>query len=196
MTSAPCATTTLSFAPATRPARTDTSRKAQTTCWQLESGRAMTFTAVVPGAIGVSSGQLWLTFTNTGRINATGQVDTTQAHPLRQTGDFLLWPGDRFDLAAGETVVLETFGPAPQTGIEWQTATAASRAPLAVADLGPRRSADVRGPLHELRMATGQALGAAARLLAALALPGLRNDGEGRTFDAVSSDPSVQCRLY
>lgn len=200
MTSAPCVTTSLSFAPAGQPARAASVRKAQTTCWQLEAGRAMTFKAFTSGAVGVSSGQLWLTFSNTGRLDAAGQVDTTRAHPLRLTGDFLLRPGDRFELAAGETVVFESFGPAPVVGIDWR-AKAAPEATIAPADLGARRASGVSGALRELRVAVGHTLGAAMRLTlgltgSVLALGGLRDDADGRTFDAVSSDPSVQCRLY
>jgi Protein of unknown function (DUF2917) len=202
MTSVSCPSATLSFAPAARPARAAGARKAAVTCWQLESGRAMTFTALAPGAIGVSGGQLWLTFTNTGRIDAAGEVDTVRAHPLRQPGDFLLRPGDRFELAAGDTVVLESTGAEAETSLEWQ-AGMDQRQP---ADVPRGRPADAGGRPHELRQAIGHAVLSIMRLAMGLAM-GLavrlagfatasRAELHGRTFDAFSSDPSVQCRLY
>jgi hypothetical protein len=194
MTFVHCPTSPLAFVPATKPAGVASMRKAATTCWQLSGGRAMTFTAHTTGALGVASGQLWVTFTNTGHIDAAGQVHTTHAHPRRITGDFLLWPGERFELAAGETVVLEAVGPAPEAGIEWQAQTAVAGR----MDVSTSRSADVRGPPHDLRLASAQAAVATARLAVGVAdtVFGLRSQAGARTFDAVSSDPSVQCRLY
>ncbi len=205
MTSASCASTSLSFAPAARPARAVAARKPAVTCWQLPEGRAMTFTAHTAGFIGLARGQLWLTFSNTGRIDAAGRVDTTRAHPLRRTGDFLLWPGEQFALLAGESVVLESFGVAAQADISWQPDEADREA---VTRQTPRLQHGAGSPLrdlHDLRHALAQATMAAARLLRGLigtVLGGLalsthqRAALQGRSFDAVSNDPSVHCRLY
>jgi len=38
-------------------------------CWTVAGGTAMRFTASAPGALRVSSGRIWLTFSHPGRID-------------------------------------------------------------------------------------------------------------------------------
>ena len=96
-------------------------------CWTLQGGRAMSFTATLAGALRVSRGRIWLTFSHAGRIDRHGQVTTPRLLP-GHAGDLMLRTGQSVLLAAGDWVVFEPFAIAGTTdaALQWRSLAGAS----------------------------------------------------------------------
>ena len=95
----------------------------------LPAGQALTLRARQAGRLRVTQGRLWLTVSDAahdGRVRA---------------GDHFLLPGQSLLLAAGQTVVLESWavGPPAPVGLCWEPAPVASLMPVLGAARWPRR---------------------------------------------------------
>lgn len=96
------------------------------TCWTVPCGAAMTFKARAAGALRVSRGRVWLTFSRPGRIDRYGQVTTLLAR-AGLADDLMLEAGQSVLLAAGDAVVCEPFadGAAADARLQWRAAAGA-----------------------------------------------------------------------
>ena len=104
-----------SFAPV------EAERAGAVTCWTLQGGQAMRFTASAPGTLRVAYGRIWLTFTHPGHFDSQGRVQTRSSGAPRDD-DFMLQTGQSVRLATGESVVFEPFA-IPGTadaGLQWR----------------------------------------------------------------------------
>ena len=130
---------------------------------QLDKGHPVTLQARRASVLRITRGRVWLTF------------NPALDQPSARLGDHFLGRGESISLAAGEAVVMESYGPgdAPLAYYSWEAA-AADSAVATLAASGWR--AGVRGPLLDLRLALGLTAGALGRLargLAALAVAGV-----------------------
>lgn len=87
---------------------------------RLEAGQALTMQARQAGALRVVQGRLWVTFSNAAQDSRV------------RAGDHFLLPGDSLALAAGETVVMESWavGQAAPAWVCWQPAPVPSLMPV------------------------------------------------------------------
>lgn len=162
---------------------------------KLEAGRAVSLHARQAGVLRITRGRIWLTF------NLTG-------HGLSaRTGDHFLSRGESLQLAAGETVVMESagLGTAPSAYYSWASVAGSSDVALP-GPTGWRASVlepwvDVRRALGRLAdgltagvVATGVwiATGFATIIVAASA----RGDWAERSFKVKSSDTCADCNSH
>lgn len=87
---------------------------------RLEAGQALTLQARQAGSLRVAQGRLWVTFSN------AAQDERVRA------GDHFLMPGDSLALAAGDTVVMESWavGQGASAWVCWQPAPVPSLMPV------------------------------------------------------------------
>ncbi len=166
---------------------------------KLDKGRSMTLQAREASVLRITRGRVWLTF------------NPALKEPSARLGDHFLSRGESVSLAAGEAVVMESYGPgdAPSAYYSWEP-VAASKAVATLTPTGWR--AGVLQPLLDLRLALGLTAGALGRLARGLAggvvaagtgiLASLatifvaaraRGDWAERTFKAQSGDTCVDC---
>jgi hypothetical protein len=167
---------------------------------KLEAGRALTLHARQAGVLRITRGRVWLTF------------DITEKNAGARTGDHFLSRGESLQLAAGEAVVMESYGlgHVPSAYYSWEEAAASHPVALSRSAGSAGWRAGVLQPLADLRLALGLALGALGRLargLAAGVVAGLtgfatifvaaraRGDWAERAFNAQSSDTRAHCSI-
>ncbi|MEO5659618.1 MAG: DUF2917 domain-containing protein, partial [Polaromonas sp.] len=159
---------------------------------KLEAGRAVSLHARQAGVLRITRGRVWLTF------NLTNQRLSAR------TGDHFLSRGESLQLAAGETVVMESsgLGHAPSAYYSWEPGAVSRDLALPVAS-GWRAGVlepwlDVRRALRRLAgglaagvvvAGVGLGTGFATIFVAARA----RGDWADRTFRAKSSDTCADC---
>lgn len=97
--------------------------------YALAAGQALTLRARQAGRLRVTQGRLWLTV---GDAAQDGRV---------RAGDHFLQSGESLALAAGQTVVLESWavGPPASAGLCWEPAPVARLMPVLGAARWPRR---------------------------------------------------------
>lgn len=173
-------------------------------CWKLGEGRALTLRPSEPGELRIAHGMVWVTFENASRDEGV------------RGGDHFLGAGDKLQLAPGQVLVMESWGPPAGAAayFSWDPLPVAAVQTVASA---PRRvfaAGGVVQPLRDLRLAFGMAAGASGRLVLGLAgaaleaglailprpLAGLiagraRTGLAARAFSAQSSDSRAQCAI-
>ena len=115
-------------------------------CWTLGAGRALSMRASQAGDLCVARGRIWVTFDNAA-VDSSGRA-----------GDYFVGEGESLLLAAGQSLVMESFdcGDAAPAYFRWEPALQRSAPPGWVAGVGQ--------PLLDLRAALALAAGAAGRL--------------------------------
>ena len=115
-------------------------------CWTLGAGRALSMRASQAGELCVARGRVWVTFDN-------AAVDSSV-----RAGDYFLGEGESLQLAAGQSLVMESFGSGDTASayFSWEPALQRSASPGWVAG--------VVQPLLDLRAALALVAGAAGRL--------------------------------
>jgi hypothetical protein len=93
------AQTTAAAHPQFAPVDTATLVAALPGCWMLQPGRAVSLRASQAGTVCVASGRVWLTF------------DGAATDMNVRAGDYFLAGGESLPLAAGQSLVMESFAP-------------------------------------------------------------------------------------
>lgn len=166
---------------------------------KLVKGRSVTLQAREASVLRITRGRVWLTF------------NPALKAPSARLGDHFLSRGESVSLAAGEAVVMESYGPgdAPSAYYSWEAATE-SKASTTLTPAVWR--AGVLQPLLDLRLALGLTAGALGRLARGLAVgvvagaTGIavnfatifvagrdRKDWRRRAFKPQSGDTCVDC---
>jgi hypothetical protein len=117
--------------------------------WKLAAGRAITLQPTQHGVLRVAHGCLWATF------------DGPHEGPVNELGDHFVEVGDTVRIAAGERVVIESWGRRNSAYFTWDPVSATVPVP-------GFSFADVLQPLADLRAAAGLGALAAARVVTIL----------------------------
>ncbi len=153
-------------------------------CWKLAAGRAVTLRPRKPGVLRIAHGRVWAT------------IDGPHTGAANAQGDQVLMPGEAIDIAAGQRIVIESWGPKVQASawFSWDYVQEPVAEPV-------RWTASVAQPLADLRLALVFGAGAVVRLVGALVrlpvaglLPrGARGEGaRALTLSAASSARRAQ----
>lgn len=148
----------------TTPAHQSTARQAGT--WKLAAGQAITLRPHEPGLLRVAQGSVW----------ATG--DGPHPGPLNDQGDLVLQAGDQLPLRRGQRVVIEALDSRLPAHFAWEPVH--GREPLTL------QAAALAQPAEDLRLAVVLGVGAAGRLVSALA-------GLGRALLGRERPSLVEC---
>ena len=152
------------------------SRFALAGAWKLAPGRAMTLQPRLRGRLTIAQGSVWAT------------SDGPHAGPLNDQGDRVIGAGGRIELIAGERLVIEALGARQPAYFSWD--------PLPQATPSAIRLVELAQPTRDLRLAVVLGLGAAGRLVAALAAIGWRLVPRVRpslTARALNAHSSARC---
>jgi Protein of unknown function (DUF2917) len=125
------------------------SRTALAGTWKLGAGRALTLEPRDAGLLRIAHGSVWVT------------GDGPHAGPPGDCGDRFLGAGEQLAMARGERLVIEPIVPGQPAYFSWE--------PVAQPQLLRPGLAELAQPVRDLRLALGLGLGAAGRLLVALA---------------------------
>ncbi len=151
------------------------SRAALAGTWKLAAGRAITLQPRQPGLLRIAQGRVWVT------------GDGPHPGPLNQQGDRFLCAGERLALARGERLVIEALDPGQRAHFSWD--------PLPQPAPG-NGLVELAQPVRDLRLAVVLGLGAAGRLVVALAAIGWRLLLRGRPSlaeRALNAHSSASC---
>lgn len=120
-------------------------------CWKLAAGRAVTLRPRKPGVLRIAHGRVWAT------------VDGPHAGAANALGDRVLMPGEAIEIAAGQRIVIESWGAKVQASawFSWDYVQEPVAEPV-------RWAASVAQPLADLRLALVFGAGAVVRLMGAL----------------------------
>lgn len=123
---------------------------------KLDKGRSVNLRAREASVLRITRGRVWLTF------------NPAQKAPSARLGDHFLSRGESISLAAGEAVVMESYGPAdaPSAYFSWEALAASS----AGENLAFSGRAGLLLPLQDLRLALGLTAAALGRLARGLAV--------------------------
>lgn len=127
------------------------SRTALAGTWKLAAGRAMTLEPREAGVLRIAHGSVWVT------------GDGPHAGPPGDCGDRFLGAGEQLAIARGERLVIEPIAPGQSAYFSWEP-VAQPQPQLLRPGL-----AELAQPARDLRLALDLGLGAAGRLLVALA---------------------------
>ncbi len=148
--------------------------------WKLNAGRAITLQPREAGIMRIAHGTVWVTF------------DGPRHGAGNESGDFFYGVNEQIRIGAGQRVVVEAFGDRNTAYFTWD--------PVVETVASPSPSfAGVVQPLADLRLAVGLGLGAAGRLVLALAaLAGDLVFGRDRESfaDRAFSAQSRACRAH
>ena len=117
--------------------------------WKLGAKRAITLQPTQPGMLRVAHGRIWATY------------DGPHEGPRNNLGDHVVEVGECLRVDAGQRIVIEAWGAGRTAYFTWDPAPAPAPAPGFA-------WGEVLQPLADLRMATGLAVQAAARVVIVL----------------------------
>ncbi|MEO7401649.1 MAG: DUF2917 domain-containing protein [Polaromonas sp.] len=127
---------------------------------KLDKGRPVTLKAREASVLRITRGRVWLT------------ANPALNQPGARLGDHFPGRGESVMLAAGEAVVMESYGPGDASSAYYSWEAAAQRGAMASLAF-PGWRAGVLGPLLDLRLALGLAAAALGRLARGLAVGGV-----------------------
>ncbi|MDB5947310.1 MAG: hypothetical protein JWQ33_2336 [Ramlibacter sp.] len=150
------------------------SRTSLSGTWKLAAGRAITLQPRERGLLRIAHGSVWIT------------ADGPHPGPANDQGDRFMGAGERLPLLRGQRLVIEALDATQPAYFSWDPS----------AQPGAVRLVELVQPARDLRLAVVLGLGAAGRLLVALAAVGWRlvlRDRPCLAERALSAHSSASC---